>query len=402
MGGNRQHNLFRTNKEREYSLMKNRLRLAVFGHKRIPSREGGVEIVAEELAVRMVNRGYQVTCINRKGHHISGVEYDGQKLDSYKGIKIEAVPTVEIKGIAAASSSFFATLKVAFGKYDIVHIHAEGPAFFCWILKLTGKRVICQCHGLDHERPRWRNNFGGWYIKHAEKEMVKHADEIIVLSKNVQYYFKDVYGRKTVYIPNGVKCPELKEASLIKEKWKLKKDSYILLLSRLTEEKGVHYLIEAYKNLETDKKLVIAGGSSDSMEYVHRIRAMASGNSDIIFTGFVQGQLLEELYSNAYIYVIPSELEGMPLTLLEAMSYGNCCLTSDIPECTEIVGDRALHFENGNVVDLVDKLQKLLDTPMLVNYYKGSATNYICGKYDWEKAADKVSELYNGTRIKEI
>lgn len=375
--------------------MKKGLRLAVFGHKRIPSREGGVEIVAEELAVRMAGRGYQVTCINRKGHHVSGAEYDGQRLDSYKGVKIETAPTIEKSGMAAASASFFATLKVALGRYDVVHIHAEGPAFFCWLLKLAGKRVVCQCHGLDHERPRWKGNLGGWYIKQGEKKMVKHADEIIVLSKNIQKYFKSVYGRRTVYIPNGVRRPELKGASLIKEKWQLRKDSYILLLSRLTEEKGVHYLLEAYKGLKTDKKLVIAGGSSDSMKYVHRIKAMADGNPDIIFTGYVQGRLLEELYSNAYIYVIPSDIEGMPLTLLEAMSYGNCCLTSDIPECIEVVDEKAMHFEKGNIADLQNKLDELLHTPALVDYYKRGAADYICTKYDWEKTADKVSDLYS-------
>lgn len=374
--------------------MKNELRLVVFGHKRVPSREGGVEVVAEELAVRMAAKGYQVTCINRRGHHVSGAEYDGQQLDSYKGVKIESVPTIERKGMSAASASFFATLKAAFGKYDVVHIHAEGAAFFCWILKLTGKRVICQCHGLDHERPRWRNNFGGWYIKQGEKEMVKHADEIIVLSKNIQEYFNHKYGRKTIYIPNGVNRPELKAASLIKKKWGLEKDSYILLLSRLTEEKGIHYLIEAYKDLNTDKKLVLAGGNSDSMEYVDRIKAMADGNPDIIFTDFVQGQILEELYSNAYIYVIPSDLEGMPLTLLEAMSYGNCCLISDIPECIEVVGDRALHFEKGNVQDLKNRLQELSDNPELVENYKKGATDYICNKYNWDKIVIEVSRLY--------
>ena len=224
--------------------------------------------------------------------------------------------------------------------------------------------------------------------------MVKHADEIIVLSKNIQEYFNHKYGRKTIYIPNGVNRPELKAASLIKKKWGLEKDSYILLLSRLTEEKGIHYLIEAYKDLNTDKKLVLAGGNSDSMEYVDRIKAMADGNPDIIFTDFVQGQILEELYSNAYIYVIPSDLEGMPLTLLEAMSYGNCCLISDIPECIEVVGDRALHFEKGNVQDLKNRLQELSDNPEIVENYKKGATDYICNKYNWDKIVIEVSRLY--------
>ena len=157
--------------------------------------------------------------------------------------------------------------------------------------------------------------------------------------------YKHTYGRETRFIPNGVNRPEIKEAKLITEKFGLTKDSYILFLGRLVPEKGIRYLVEVFKDIKTDKKLVIAGGSSDTDSFMVELKELAKDDNRIIFTGFVQGQMLDELYSNAYIYTLPSDLEGMPLSLLEAMSYGNCCLVSDIPECAEVVEDKALIFQ---------------------------------------------------------
>ena len=221
----------------------------------------------------------------------------------------------------------------------MVHIHAEGPAFFCWIPKLFGKRVISTIHGLDWAREKWKFGVGSKFIRQGEKNAVKYADEIIVLSKGVQKYFMETYGRETHFIPNGVNRPEVREAKLITDHFGLEKDSYILFLGRLVPEKGIRYLVEAFKNVKTDKKLVIAGGSSDTDSFMEELKELAKGDDRILFTGFVQGAMLDELYSNAYIYTLPSDLEGMPLSLLEAMSYGNCCLVSDIPECAEVVED---------------------------------------------------------------
>ena len=300
--------------------MEEKLRVAMFGQKRL-TREGGVEIVVKELCTRMARDGYQVTCYNRSGHHVSGAEYD--KKTEYKGICQKSVPTIEKRGLAAVSSSVFAALYSAFGKYDIVHIHAEGPAFFAWLPKVFGKKVIVTIHGLDWQREKWKSGFGSKFIRQGEKNAVKYADEIIVLSKGVQNYFKKTYGRETHFIPNGVNSPEIREAELITKKFGLSKNSYILFLGRLVPEKGIRYLIEAFKQVKTDKKLVIAGGSSDTDSFTKELKELAKDDDRIIFTGFVEGQMLEELYSNSYIYTLPSDLEGMPLSLLEAMSYGN-------------------------------------------------------------------------------
>lgn len=204
-----------------------KLRSCMFGHKRIPSREGGIEVVVEELSTRMVKLGHQVTCYNRGGHHVSGKEFDGERLHEYKGVKLKTVPTINRKGLTAVSSSFFAALASAFGRYDVVHIHAEGPAVMCWIPKLFGKRVVVTIHGLDWQREKWKNGFGSKYIHLGEKMAVKFADEIIVLSKGVQEYFQKTYGRKTLFIPNGVNRPVLRKADLIKNKFGIDKDGYL-------------------------------------------------------------------------------------------------------------------------------------------------------------------------------
>ena len=363
----------------------------MFGQKRL-SREGGIEIVVKELCTRMAKNGYTVTCYNRSGHHVSGAEYD--KKTEYEGINQKCVPTIEKKGLAAVSSSFFAALYSAFGKYNVVHIHAEGPAFFSWLPKLLGKRVIVTVHGLDWQREKWKSGFGSKFIKQGEKNAVKYADEIIVLSKGVHDYFRNQYGRETRFIPNGVNRPEIRKAELITDKFGLTKDSYILFLGRLVPEKGIRYLVEAFKNVKTEKKLVIAGGSSDTDSFMKEIKELAKDDKRIIFTGFVQGQMLEELYSNAYIYTLPSDLEGMPLSLLEAMSYGNCCLVSDIQECTEVVEDKALIFKKSNVQDLQNKLQEACDHAEKIMELKQQAADYICKKYNWDDVVEETLKLY--------
>lgn len=375
-------------------MKKNNLKIAMLGHKRIPSREGGVEIVVEELSTRLVKLGHNVTCYNRRGHHVGGKEFDSENLKEYKGIRLKSAFTIERKGLAAMTSSVFASLKMTFGKYDVVHFHAEGPCAMLWLPKLFGKRCVATVHGIDWNREKWRGRFASKYIKVGEKVAVKYANEIIVLSEGVQEYFKKTYGRETRFIPNGVNRPEIREAELIQNKFSLEKDDYILFLGRLVPEKGLRYLIQAFKNVNTGKKLVIAGGVSDTDDFMQELKELAAGDSRIIFTGFVQGKLLDELYSNAYIYTLPSDLEGMPLSLLEAMSYGNCCVVSDISECTEVVEDKAVVFKKSDVEDLRGKLQQLCDDAKLVEKYKNYAADFICEKYSWDDVVEKTLELY--------
>lgn len=370
-----------------------KLKIAMLGHKRIPSREGGIEIVVEELCTRMVEQGHDVTCYNRKGHHVSGKDFDNEVSDTYKGIKIKNVFTIDKRGIAAMTASVTGAIAAAFGKFDVVHFHAEGPCAMLWLPKLLGKRCIATIHGLDHQRAKW-GKLASTYIMLGEKCAVKFADEIIVLSEGVQKYFMDTYGRKTRFIPNGVNRPVLRKADIIKEKFGLEKDSYLLFLGRLVPEKGIRYLIEAFKQVQTDKKLVIAGGSSDTEEFAEELKQLAEEDNRLLFTGFVQGAELDELYSNAYVYTLPSDLEGMPLSLLEAMSYGNCCLVSDIEECTSVVEDKAMIFKKSDVKDLKEKLQEACEDSEMVAGYKKEAADFICEKYSWDDVVRKTEKLY--------
>ena len=369
------------------------MRIAMLGHKRTPSREGGVEIVVGELSARLAAMGHQVTCYNRRGHHVSGKAFNEEKLKEYKGVRLVTVPTIDRKGLAAMSASFFASVRAAFGRYDVVHFHTEGPCATLWLPKLLGKRCIVTVHGLDHRRSKW-GRFARAYILLGERVAACWADEIIVLSSGVQQYFEETYGRKTVVIPNGFTPAEAQPADLITRSYGVDRDEYILYLGRITPEKGIDHLIDAFRMLRTDKKLIIAGGASDSAEYFAQLKARAEGEPRIIFTDFVQGQTLAELYSNALLYVLPSELEGMPISLLEAISYGCCCLVSDIPENRDVVCECGMTFRSGDARDLADKLQTLLAEPEQIARYRAVTQSDHCGRCSWDEVVSRTLQLY--------
>lgn len=371
------------------------MKICMIGHKRIPSREGGVEIVVEELATRMVKSGHQVTVYNRKGKHVSGENIDIQNhnLKSYKGVKIVNIPTSEKKSLNALIYSILGTFRALFGHFDVVHYHAEGSCVMLPILHFFGIRTIATIHGLDWQRAKW-GGFATRYLLLGEKMAAKYADEVIVLSENVKQYFKETYKREVLFIPNGVSQPMVRKADLIQKEYGLHKDEYLLFLARIVPEKGVHYLIDAFKQIDTDKKLVIAGGTSHTDAYMDEVKKMAATDNRIIMTGFVQGKMLEELYSNAYLYILPSDIEGMPLSLLEAMSYGNCCVVSDISENMEVVEDKAVSFEKGNVNDLKKKICDLINEPDKQRKLKSEAADFILGKYNWNKIVEKTLDVY--------
>ena len=259
--------------------------------------------------------------------------------------------------------------------------------------------MVATIHGLDWQRSKW-GGFAASVLKFGERMAARRADDVIVLSKNVQDYFRETYGRETLFIPNGVNRPECVEARVIKEKYRLEKDGYILFLARIVPEKGLHYLIEAFGGMETEKKLVIAGGISHSREYMDKIRSMAAKDDRIIMTDFVQGQVLAELCSNAWIFVLPSDVEGMAVSLLEAMSYGNCCLVSDIQENLEVVGDHAASFRKGDVEDLRRRLEELRDHPETVERLKAGSADYSCSRYNWDEVVQKTLQVYRKPKRK--
>lgn len=376
--------------------MEKKLKIAMLGQKHVLSNEGGVEKVVREISTRLVRLGCDVTCYDRRTKHVMNSEENLSTLSEYEGVKIKSCITIDKKGLAAVSSSFFATLKILFSDVDVVHFHAEGPSAMIPIIKFfSKKKIIATIHGLDWKRDKWGTGFASRYIKFGEKMVAKYADEIIVLSDGVKKYFEETYNRDTHFIPNGVSRPEVLSSNIIGSKYSLKKDDYFLFLGRIVPEKGIHYLIDAYNQISTNKKLVIAGGASDTDSYYEEVKRKAQNNKNIIFTGFVQDQELDELYSNAYVYVLPSDLEGMPLSLLEAMSYGNCCLTSDIEECVTVMEDCGITFKKGEIQDLSQVLQRLNDNVNLVKKTKSESTQFILKKYNWDDIVDRTLNLYH-------
>ena len=365
----------------------------MLGHKRMPSREGGVEVVVKELSTRLVALGHEVTVYNRHGHNVAGSSFDAKELTEYRGVRIKTVPTIEARGLAALSSSLFATCAAIRDRPDVIHFHAEGPCAMIPLARRVGIRSVATIHGLDWQRAKWGKLAAG-YLRRGERVAAIRADEIIVLSKNVQDYFRKTYGRETSYIPNGVTVKSPVPAEAITSRYGLLAGSYVLYLGRMVPKKGIHYLIEAWRGLKTDKRLVIAGGSSNSGEYFGYVRKLAGGDSSIVFTGFVQGRELEELYSNACLYVLPSDLEGMPMSLLEAMSYGRCCLTSDIPECTEVLDGTGITFRQGSVEALRDALGEVLADEARRLRLGTQARARVLEVFGWESVVERTLELY--------
>ena len=311
------------------------------------------------------------------------------------GVRVVPVRTVDKKGLAALSSSFFATLAAVKDRPDVVHYHAEGPCVPLPLARCAGIRTVATIHGLDWQRAKW-GKLASAYIKMGERAAATKADELIVLSEANKAYFKEVYGREATYIPNGVDVQAVRAADSIKAKWGLEEGSYLLYLGRLVPEKRPELLIEAFKKLETDKQLVIAGGSSDTSEFEHSLHTLAEGDSRILLTGFVSGEPLEELYSNAYAYVLPSDVEGMPMSLLEAMAHGRCCVTSDVPECADVLGGAGLTFEKGDAADLGRVLGGVLADPAKAARLGEAARGRVNSTYDWDSVVERTLSLYEG------
>ena len=359
------------------------MKIAMIGQKGIPSKSGGIEKYVEELSKRLVKMGHQVDVFCRP-------HYTKNELSEYEGIRLIHRPSINTKHLDAIVHTAICSFESLFKSYDIIHYNALGPAALSPIARIN-KKVVVTVHGLDWKRGKW-GNFAKYCLKIGEYAVTNFSNEIIVVSQVLQKYFYEKYKKNTHYIPNGVEISEPLEPELIKN-YNLTENEYILFLARLVPEKGCHYLIDAYNSLQTSKKLVIAGASSHSDEYVNRLKENSS--EKIIFLGEVSGNLLKELYSNAYIYVLPSEIEGLPITLLEAMGYGKCVLTSDIPENIEVINNHyGFNFKSKDTESLKNVLDYLLENPNDVSNV-GLLAKAKVGKYfNWDIIAEQTEQVY--------
>jgi glycosyltransferase involved in cell wall biosynthesis len=359
------------------------VKIAMIGQKGLPSTSGGVERHVEELGRRMVQKGHEVSVYCR-------AHYTDVSLHNYLGMFLIHKKNLNTKHLDAITHTLVCSIDSLFGEYDIVHYHAIGPATLSFIPKMADKKVVVTVHGLDWQREKW-GKFAKLYLKLGEKASAYFPERTIVVSQVLRDYYKNRYGLDCAAIPNGVDIPAKLLAEII-SKWGLQQDNYILFLARLVPEKGCHHLLKAWRQVKTDKLLVIAGGSSHSDDYVQKLHNDAGKN--VIFTGFVQGQTLGELFSNAYLYVLPSEIEGLPISLLEAMSYALPCLVSNIPENMEVIGDTGFAFTNKNVDSLAEKLQFLIDSHQDAKAAGQKAFSRVEHYFNWDKVVNETEAVY--------
>ncbi len=286
--------------------------------------------------------------------------------------------------------AMLATFKAVFGKYDVIHFQGLGSAFCCVVARFFGKRTVVTIHALDWEGKKW-GPFSRTILKLTAWAALKFADQITVVSQVVRDHFRIRYHRDALYIPNGAVIATLREPALIKV-FGLDEGNFILFLGRLTPGKGCEYLIRAFSRLKTDLKLVIAGDAITEGDYAASLKAMAG--DDVIFTGFVDGEIKEELYSNARIFVQPSELEGASGVVLEAMGFGRCVLASDIPQNIEVLGDAGCYFKNGDPVDLERALKALFNDDAAIKMKGSAARGRVEKFYLWDEIASIWDETY--------
>lgn len=370
------------------------MRIAYIGQKGIPDTFGGVEHHVDRLSREMARRGQDVTVYVRSW-------YTDKNLKEYEGVKLVHIPTIKSKHLDASVHSFFCSIHALFGKFDIIHYHGIGPTFFALIPRLFGKNVVATIHRLDWDTEKW-GKIAKTFLKIGEYISITVPQRTLAVSEDLKNYVKDKYGKTAIHLGHGTDLPQPKSPDLIKNKYSLNGKDYILFMGRLVPEKRVDWLIEAFKKLvekspETKQlKLVIAGGSSATPEYVEKLQNLGEGHSNIIFTGYVTGAEKEELLSNAMIFSLPSHLEGYPIVLLEARSYGLCCLVSDIPPHKEAIKDGldGLLFKSDDFSDLVKKLEMLVEDREKTAELGTNARNEMKDLPGWQIVVKKMEVVY--------
>lgn len=378
----------------------------MIGQKGIPASSGGIERHVEELSTRLAREGNEVFAYVRNW-------YTPKSLKEYKGVNLVHLPTLKTKHFDAIIHTLFASIHVLFQDADVIHYHAIGPALMSWIPRFfkPKAKVVITFHCRDYFHKKW-GIIARIALKLGEIIACKVPEKTIAVSRAIKQYAYRTYGCMAEYIPNGVPFFEKEKPEIITEKWGLQGKDYILSVSRLVKHKGVHYLIKAYdeickqtNNGEKEKlpKLVIVGDSSFTDDYVEYIKNLSKDNPKIIFTGLATGKTLAELFSNAYLFVQPSEYEGLSIALLEALGYGCAVLASDIPENKEIVENGiGFTFENTNISDLKTKLLDLLKNTEMVKEKETIGQLHVREHYNWERIVKNTIDLYRKLTARKV
>jgi glycosyltransferase involved in cell wall biosynthesis/peptidoglycan/xylan/chitin deacetylase (PgdA/CDA1 family) len=365
------------------SANKKPVRIAFIGGRGVGAAYSGIETYYEEIGSRLASAGHRVLVYSRS--HFSGQNR------FYKGMEVVRLPTIRTKHLETVIHTILSTIDVCFRRIDIVQYHALGSSPFSWIPRLTGKRTIVSVRGLDWQRAKW-GFFARNYLRFCESASLSCPNATVVVSKTLRRHFRDRFGREVKYIPNGVRRRETPPPDQIR-RWGLGRRNFLLYAGRLSPEKGLETLIQAHRPVSAECRLVIAGGSSYSEKYMEQLRRQAG--PDVIFTGFLTGPILDELYGNALAFVLPSQMEGLSVALLEAMACALPVITSDIPENRELVDECGGYlFRLDDVSSLSEAIRIILSDRIAASRIGEMSRSKVSALFDWDAIARETMHIY--------
>jgi glycosyltransferase involved in cell wall biosynthesis len=362
------------------------MKIVVLGTRGFPNVQGGVEKHCEKLYPCLVKLGAQVTVLTRK-------PYIDPEVKSYLGVSLIPISCPKQKFLEAIVHTFKGVWAAKRLKPDILHVHAVGPSLMITLARLLGLKVVMTHHGPDYERKKW-NVIAKTVLKLGEWAGCRFANQVIVISQTIAKQVKTKYNRETIIIPNGVNIPQISNTDEALRKFGLEKGKYILAVGRFVPEKGFHDLIEAYSKCKSPYKLVIVGDADHEDEYSRKLKDQAGDVSNIVLTGFLTGQELFELYSHAGLFILPSYYEGLPIVLLEAMSYGLSCVVSDIPANREVPLSQERYFKPGDIDQMGQRIQEFVLKPFMEEDRK-KQVELIKQSYNWDKIAVQTQQVYS-------
>jgi glycosyltransferase involved in cell wall biosynthesis len=374
------------------------MKIAVIGSKGLPAKQGGIEHYCQEIYPRMVERGHSIDLFARSSY----IDSPWMKQYYFKRVRVISLPCLKLRGIDALFSSLLGAMLASSGQYDIVHFHALGPSLFTWLPKITSlfpSKVIVSCQGLDWRRAKW-GNFSSQLLHLGEKAGVRFADKIIVVSEELRSYFREMYGRETVYIPNAPSSyPPTNSDFSYGTSLGLCQKRYITFVGRLVPEKRPELLIEAFQALKPlGWKLAIVGSTSDTNSFAQQIGNLTNGNPDVVFTGQLYGKHLAEIVRGAGFFVLPSDVEGLPLAMLEAMQEGVPVVASDIPPHRQLLDEgKGMLFPPGDLESLILALDSAIQCPEELAIMAKEAQKCVEANYNWDKITTETLRLYETT-----
>lgn len=362
------------------------MKITVVGSRGFPNVQGGIESHCEHLYTHLSHKGCDVIVYTRK-------PYVNIELKSYKGISLIPVSCPKSKFFEAIFHTFKGIIKAHKLEPDILHIHGIGPSVLTPLARLLGLKVVVTHHGPDYKRKKWSRP-AKIFLKFCEWIGMNFADNVIAIAENIAEDIKRKFGRDATVIPNGVVIAQKEKTDIILKQFNLEKGKYILAVGRFVPEKGFHDLISSFNKVDFEHlKLVIVGDADHVGEYSRDLKVNAESNKNIIFTGFLSGQPLREIYSHAGLFVLPSYFEGLPIVLLEAMSYGLPCIASDIPANRNVELNNDRFFKTGDTEMLAEKIMKFIDNPW-EDGEREQLFDLINEKYNWGKIADETLKVY--------